>query len=86
VDQHDHGLAEPRAVSRRRDNGGLANWAVPFTNVVWEPGDADRKGTQFRNTGLNPTNTTNVNLLDIGDMYLERISLVDLNLQKNIRF
>jgi hypothetical protein len=35
---------------------------------------------------LNPTNTTNVNLLDIGDMYLERISLVDLNLQKNIRF
>jgi hypothetical protein len=66
----------------------VANWAVPFTAAIWEPGDADRatSGGFFGTSTTTFNATQNVNLLDTGDLFSERISLWDLNLQKNIRF
>jgi hypothetical protein len=65
-----------------------ANWAVPFTAAIWEPGDADRatSGGFFGGSTTTFNATQTVNLLDTGDLYGERISLWDLNLQKNFRF
>jgi hypothetical protein len=65
-----------------------AEWAVPFTAAVWEPADADRaaSGGFFGTSTTTFNQTTDINLLDTGDLYGERISLWDLNLQKNIRF
>lgn len=64
-----------------------ANWQAPFTNAIWEPASAARTTSAgFFGTGTTVTTTQTVNLLDLGDLYGERISLVDLNFQKNIRF
>jgi hypothetical protein len=75
-------------VYQSRPGGAIqANWNVPFALAVWEPASANRanSGGFFGNaTTVNATQT--INLLDVGDLYLERISLWDLNLQKNIRF
>jgi hypothetical protein len=70
--------------------GISATYEVPFSAVTWEPASAHRATTGrqefFDTTGTTGSPDQNVNLLDLGDMYGERISLVDLNLQKNIRF
>jgi hypothetical protein len=64
-----------------------ANWQVPFPLAVWAPASAARATSAgFFGTGTAPTTTQTVNLLDNGDLYGERISLVDLTFRKNIRF
>jgi hypothetical protein len=63
-----------------------ANWQAPSTLAIWEPSSAHRTGTQFFTGGNNPAATTQVNLLDIGDLYGERVNIVDLTFRKNIRF
>jgi hypothetical protein len=65
-----------------------ADWDVPFSAAVWESASAHRAaGTEFFDTtGTTGSATQEVNVLDLGDMYGERRTLVDLNLQKNIRF
>jgi hypothetical protein len=74
-------------VFQSRPGGAIqANWNVPFTGAIWEPGDAQRTGTQFFGGGTAPTATQQINLLDVGDLYGERLSLWDVNFQKNIRF
>jgi hypothetical protein len=76
-------------VYQSRPGGALsAEWAVPFTAAIWEPGDADRatSGGFFGTSTTMFNQTTDINLLDTGDLYGERISLFDLNLQKNFRF
>jgi len=74
-------------VYQSRPGGAIAaNWLVPFSAAVWEPSSAARATSAgFFGQGVAPTATTSVNLLDNGDLYGERISLWDLNLQKNIR-
>jgi hypothetical protein len=62
-----------------------ANLTYSNADAVWEPGDADRAGTQFfGNTTTSTTATTN--LLDWGELYGEGLRLWDLNFAKNIRF
>jgi hypothetical protein len=62
-----------------------ANLTYSNTDAVWEPGDADRAGTEF--FGNNGTSTTaETNLLDWGELYGEGLRLWDLNFAKNIRF
>jgi hypothetical protein len=75
-------------VYQSRPGGAIqANWNVPFTHAIWEPGDADRFNTAgFFGAGTAVNATQTINLLDVGDAYLERISLWDVNLQKNVRF
>ena len=64
-----------------------ANWQAPFSNAIWEPASAARANTAgFFGTGTAVTTTQTVNLLDSGDLYGERISLVDLTFAKNVRF
>jgi hypothetical protein len=65
-----------------------ANWQVPFSAAVWEPSSAHRAaGFEFADaTGTTGSATQQVNLLDFGDLYTERITLVDLTLRKNVRF
>ena len=65
-----------------------ANWNAPFTAAIWEPGDADRatSGGFFGTSTTTFNATQTVNLLDTGDVFGERVSLWDVNLQKNIRF
>jgi hypothetical protein len=64
-----------------------AIWQAPFSQAVWEPASAARATTAgFYGTGTAVTTTQAVNLLDIGDVYGERISLVDLTFAKNVRF
>jgi hypothetical protein len=68
-----------------RPGAGLqANLEVPNTAVTWV--DPARTGSQFNQAFGFPSSTTDVNLLDIGDLYGEGIRLTDLTFAKNFRF
>lgn len=75
-------------IYQSRPGGAIAaNWAVPFSAAVWEPSSATRATSAgFFGLGTTPTTTQVVNLLDTGDLYGERQSLVDVTLRKNLRF
>jgi hypothetical protein len=64
-----------------------ATMAVSSNDVVWEPADADRTGTQFfTGVGAATTPTASVNLLDNEDLFGEGLRLFDLTFRKNVRF
>jgi hypothetical protein len=64
-----------------------ANLTISNTDVVWEPGDADRTGSLFFTGVANGTTATQtINLLDNNDLWGEGMRLFDLTLRKNVRF
>jgi len=63
-----------------------ATMTINANDVVWEPGSAQRAGTQFFGQFGATQTVGGINLLDNNDLYGEGLRLFDLTFRKNFRF